>query len=142
MLLVFTILFILGKSRLPEVVVRRWLICGMQKPQGEAATRMESWVQRGARMRRNLNHGSKLEDLVHGLLDERPQLRVSATQLNSRIGIPALKNNRFANWLLNSLFHLYLGRSTHTSMIYSALDEPDLFSQHWAPYQESYRSRE
>ncbi|KAH6610345.1 serine threonine kinase [Trichoderma cornu-damae] len=72
-----TMLFVLGKIDLPEMM-KDWRAV-------RKGRRMRAWFEFIAQTRAQLNHGDKVEHLVHQMLERDPLLRIKAADIESAL---------------------------------------------------------
>ncbi|KAM0271625.1 hypothetical protein ACHAQH_009032 [Verticillium albo-atrum] len=81
-----TMLYVLGKTTLPERTSPGWIIRDIISKKGEAQDKMETWLGVVSRSRDTLHRTDKVEDLVSQMLEPKTGLRVQATEISIVMG--------------------------------------------------------
>lgn len=76
-----TMLYVLGKTRLPERVTRGWIMKDMQDKDKASRGRMEGWLRLVESDREILDCVSPVEGLVHRMLEPTRETRIQAAQV-------------------------------------------------------------
>jgi serine/threonine protein kinase len=80
-----TMLYVLGKTGLPERMVAPWQIAEVRDKTGQAYRQMMAWVDSVAGIRERLDREDAVEGLVCQMLEEAPNSRVRAERASALI---------------------------------------------------------
>ena len=76
-----TMLYVLGKTRLPEKIAKRWVIKDVGDEDSDARRLMDKWLGLVESSRKKLDHFNPVESLVHQMLELGHRERIQAAQI-------------------------------------------------------------
>ncbi|RXG42547.1 hypothetical protein VDGE_30211 [Verticillium dahliae] len=86
-----TMLYVLGKTTLPERTSPGWIIRDIGSKNGEARDKMEAWLGVVSRSRDTLDRTDNVEDLVSQMLEPKTGLRAQAAETSIVLGLGYLR---------------------------------------------------